>query len=230
MAATYAPNDAFTFAKTMVKSMPLDDVKVQILDDAAKMIWHAAPWRWTVAAFPDVTVAANTADYTVSIPADFLYLQESYLIDEGTDGTPRVLEVLPALSAGTIKGQPSSVSVSGTTLSLYPIQGAIKSGSSLKVISSYKKICPKVTSGTASTAGFLVMDDDWFWVYNSCVLYLAYKYADDQRAGSATINSAGQWQFTGERAVAEANIALMKEREKLPDEAGARIMKEIKQK
>jgi hypothetical protein len=213
----------------------LDDVKVQILDDAAKMLWHAAPWRWTVAAFPDVTVLANTADYTVSIPSNYLRLQEAYIVDEGHDGTPRVLEITPAMSAGVIKGQPSEVSVSGTaggsgTLSLYPVQGAIGTGSILKVISTYKKVCPTIASGNVATAGYLVMDDDWFWVYNSCVLYHAYLYADDQRAGSATFNSAGQWQFTGQRAVAEANIALMKDREALPDETGARIMKEPKQK
>jgi hypothetical protein len=230
MAATYAPNDAYTYCLTMVKDMPLADIKVQILDDAAKMIWHAAPWRWTIAAFPDVTVLANTADYTVSVPADFLYLQESFMIDEGNEGTPRMLEVVPAMSAGTVKGQPSEVSVSGTTLSLYPIQGAINTGSTLKVISTYKKACPKITSGNAATTGVLVMDDDWFWVYNSCVLYLAYLYADDQRAGGATLNSAGQFQFSGQRAVAEANIALMKDREKLPDDKGVRIMKEPKQK
>ena len=214
MEATYTPNDAFTFSKTRVKSMPLDDVKVQILDDAAKMLWHAAPWRWTVAAFPDVTVVANTADYTVAIPSNFLYLQEAYIVDEGRDGTPRVLEVTPSMSAGLIKGQPSTVSVTGTpgtngTLSLYPVQGAIASGSTLKVISTYKKVCPKITSGDVSTAGYLVMDDDWFWVYISTVLYLAYKYADDQRAGAATINSAGQWQFSGERAVVGTRDANM---------------------
>src|SRR3954465_11054851 len=108
MAATYAPSDATTFCKVMVKNMPLENVRVQILDDTLKMLWHAAPWRWTIAAFPTVTLAANTQDYTVAIPSDFLYLQEARVV-ESDEKTPRELMIEPLETSGGIKGQPSSI-------------------------------------------------------------------------------------------------------------------------
>lgn len=233
MASTYAPSDAFDYAKVLVKNMPLDDVKVDILDAAAKMLWHAAPWRWTVAAFPSITLANNTQDYTVAIPADFLYLQDAYLTNEDDD-TPRHLVIVPTRAAGGKKGQPSEVSVTGSagtngTARFYPTIGTIKTGDTLKMLGRYKKICPNITNANVSTAGVHVFDDDWFWVYQSCVVYFAYRYADDQRAGGATYSSDGRWQFTGHRAICEAEIALMREREKLAPSTD-RLVQEVKAK
>lgn len=215
MASTYAPSDAFTYAKTMVKNEPLDDVKISILDDALKMLWHAAPWRWSVGVFSTTTLVANTQDYTVTVPADFLYLQEAYITNENGD-SPRHLKVVPVRPAGGSPGQPSEVSLTSTTLRLYPKPGTIKTGDTLKVLATYKKLCPNVTVSNVSVAGTQVFDDDWFWVFKSGVLYHAYQYADDQRAGGATIGSNGSWQFTGQRGVFETNLQLMREREKLP--------------
>jgi hypothetical protein len=236
MAATYSPNDALTHCKIMVKNMKLQEIRAQILDDTLKMLWHAAPWRWTVAAFPDVTVTANTQDYVVAIPDDFLYMQEAKLVD-GTSGadSSRELDIEPFEIAGGLKGQPSSISITGTpgengTLRTYPIQGTISAGRTPKILSIYKKSAPKITEATYNTAGFQVFDDDWFWVYVSGVLYMAYLYADDARAGVATINGKGDYQFTGQRAVFESNLILMQQREKLSPVGTGRLLQEVKQK
>lgn len=232
MASTYFPSAAFDYAKTMVKNMPLDDVKLAILDDAAKMLWHAAPWRWTLGAFPSITLTANTQDYTVAIPSDFLYLQTSAVTDE--NGSPtRHLNIVPIREVGGSPSQPSEISITGTagtngTARLYPKVGTIATGVTLKVLSTYKQACPNITLANVGTA-ILEFDDDWFWVYRSIVLYYAYLYADDQRAGSATFGANGAWQFSGQRAVCEANIQLMREREKLAPSVD-RMVQEGKQK
>lgn len=72
----------------------------------------------------------------------------------------------------------------------------------------YKKTAPDLTTGI-STAGALIMDDDWFYVYREFVLYYAYKFADDPRAGGVTVAvtpSGVQRSFTGQLAVCQSLI------------------------
>jgi TM2 domain-containing membrane protein YozV len=232
MASTLFPSAAFDFAKVFIKRMYLDDVKAAICDDAAKMMWGAAPWRWTISAFPTVTLVANTQDYTVAIPSDFLYLQEAYLTNENGD-PKKDLEIGPLRVAGGSPGIPAEVSISGTpgtngTLRTFPKIGTIKTGDTVKIFSTYKKTATTITTGNIGTA-ILAFDDDWYWVYRSGVLYFAFLYAHDPRAGEAVIDDKGNWKFTGQRGVFEANLALMRDREKLAN-FGGRLLQEVKQK
>jgi hypothetical protein len=232
MASTLFPSAAFDTAKVFVKKMPLDDVKAAVCDDAAKMMWSAAPWRWTIGAFPTVTLIANTQSYTPTLPADFLYLQEAYLTNENGD-VKKDLKVGPLRVAGGSPGVPTEVAVTGTpgvagVMRTFPTIGTIKTGDTLKIISTYKKAATTITTGNIGTA-ILGFDDDWFWVYRSGVLYFAYLYADDPRAGEAIMTSTGEYKLTGQLGVFHANIAIMKEREKLASFAG-RLIQEPEQK
>lgn len=74
MAATYAPAEAFTYAKSYVKNMPLEAVGPPLLDEVSKIIWMHAPWRWTLGALPATTLTSSTQDYTIVAPSDFLFL------------------------------------------------------------------------------------------------------------------------------------------------------------
>jgi hypothetical protein len=232
MASTLFPSAAFDFAKVFLKRMPLDDVKAAVCDDAAKMMWSAAPWRWTIGAFPTVTLINNTQDYTPTLPADFLYLQEAYLTNE--NGSPdKALEIGPPRTAGGPSGIPTEVSVTGTpgspgVMRVFPIMGTIKTGDTLKVISTYKKTATTITTGNIGTA-ILGFDDDWYWVYRSGVLYYAYLYGDDPRAGEMILTSDGAWKATGQLGTFLTNIEIMKEREKLANFRG-RLIQEPKQK
>lgn len=221
MAATARPQDALVFVKQMIKRMPIDDpeVSVTIMDQANKMIWMAAPWRWTIRGLTNVTTAVNTQDYTVTLPADFLYLHDAYL-SNGSDIT-RELTIEPWLNDNVVvTGNPSRVAVqrsgSNDILRTYPRSGA-SIPANQQVVLRYKVEPPTITGQNQATPGVLVMDDAWFWVYISAVLYFAYLYADDQRAGGAQTDArSGGTQFTGQRAIVEANINAMREREKLP--------------
>ena len=219
MSSTYTAQFAADYVTTFIKGMPFDNVSVQVLDDVNKMMWMAAPWRWTLGAFTNVTLLNNTQDYTVALPSDFLYLQTAY----GTtaDGNPpNIYYVESYLNPGGKLGIPSRVAVvSGSpggsgTFRVSPQPGTVPAGET--IISLYKKQAPLITPANANNAGVLVFDDEWFWVYVSGVLYFAYLYGDDQRAGGAQMGANGQVQFTGQRGVFEANLQIMREREKLP--------------
>lgn len=216
MSSVYAPYDAFSFSKIYVKNTKLDDVEIRILDDALKYMWMAAPWRWTIGSLPTFTLVANTQDYTVTAPSDFLYLHSAYAHDGTTP--PRPLEIEPALPTTTkYIGQPNRVAgtlvSSNVQMRISPVAPNFP-GVAPTVISLYKKHAPTVTSGTASTVGLQVFDDEWFWVYQQGVLWLAYLYADDDRAGSVTFAD-GKVQYTGQRASFEAGLQFMRQNEKL---------------
>lgn len=221
MPSTFAPAAALDYAKRMTKNMPIEQVGVQILDDTNKMLWMHSPWRWSVGTFPNVTLTNDTQDYTVAIPSDFLYIQNSYVSSD--DGSaPRQLYIEPWILPGGKKGNPSRVAlVSGTpgtsgTLRFTPQPGQVPAAG-WTAITLYKKQAPILLANNINTPGVLVFDDEWFWVYVSGLLYHAYLYGDDQRAGSAQIDpSSGKVSFSGQRGVFEANMALMKMREKLP--------------
>lgn len=211
-----APSDAFDFAKIYVKNSRLDDVKVRILDDVNKYMWMAAPWRWTIGSMPDIVLAANTQDYPISKPADFLFLQEAYVIDGSTAPRPLIVEAtLPTLTRYV--GQPSRVAVVGSTVRISPVPGSFTGNLTNHVVSEYKIVAPDITSGNAGTPGAQVFPDSWFWVYQAGVLWRSYLYADDDRAGNVTF-AEGKVQYTGLRADFEAGLQTMRQTEKITPE------------
>lgn len=218
MASTLKPSDAFDFAKIYVKNTKLDDVKVRILDDVNKIMWMAAPWRWTLGSLATFNLAATTQDYTVVDPGNFLFLHSAYVHDGNL--VPRELIVEPSLPA-TVKyvGQPNRITIAGAsggnlTVRVSPVAPSFSGNLVNTVISLYKKQAPSITAINAGSAGAQVFDDEWFWVYQEGVLWKSYLYADDDRAGNITYAD-GKVQYTGQRASFEAGLQMMRESEKL---------------
>lgn len=221
MASTFRPVQAFDYAKRYLKNMPLEQVQVQVLDDVNKMMWMFAPWRWTINTFPNIPIINNTQDYNITVPSDFLYIQDSYITNQQGD-VPRTLHIEPWLPPGGKFGTQLSrmALVSGTpgnpgVVRFSPQPGNVPAN--WEAITLYKKQAPKLLASNINTPGIQVFDDEWFWVYVSGVLYFAYLFGDDQRAGSGQVDpSSGKATFTGQRGVFEANMQIMKQREKLP--------------
>jgi hypothetical protein len=219
MASTYRPIEAFDKVKIYIKSMPLDSVGVRVLDQTLKMMWMVAPWRWTISDLPVTTLASDTQDYSLALPSDFLYGYDAYYTDG--DDTTRALVIEPALPADLkVIGMPTRIAITGTAGSTGVLRTAPKPGTltgTYDIISLYKKISPVFTASNIYTAGTQVIPDEWFWVFEEGALYQAYKYADDQRAGSAQVDPiSGRIQYTGQRAIFEAALLQMIAREKLP--------------
>lgn len=224
MASTFAPIRAADFVTRFVKNMPFKTVQTDVLGQALYMFWMSAPWRWTLGAFPNIPLVSNTQDYPVSIPSDFLYLYNPFVIS--TDGgaaitgsaTDQRLKVEPAIATGGLIGTPTRCTVIGPagstgTFRLGPKPGSVPSNWQATAL--YKKTAPVLTNANLFTAGVQVFDDEYFWIYESGCLYLGYLYADDQRAGTVQFDSQGKASFTGQRGVFEANIQWLKEREKM---------------
>lgn len=221
MSATAVAQDALDSAKQMVKDMPLQRVWGAIAQDASNYIWTAGPWRWTLGVLTPITLTAAAQEFTVaSPPSDFLRLEQCYT----SDGTSlnRVQPVSSLPTSSTLTRVPTYVAISGITAAtpsqirfdaLYP---PIPSGSTPKFWAWYKKIIPDVQDNL-TTPGALVMDDDYYQIFREWVLYYAYRYADDQRAGGAnvTVNAQGDRQlaYSGQLAVARAALEELRREE-----------------
>lgn len=207
----YTAGEALTYAKEFIKNQPIDRaaIGVQTLDIASTFFWMYAPWRWTVAPMTAVNVTGNTPDYTITEPADFLYLQQAW-ITEADKITP--LDIVPVLPADPKQvGKPNSVAfVNGTpaVLRLFPQPAA---GGGKWLLSTYKKTHTRITA----TSDGLIFPDEWFPVYQEIVLYWALFFADDQRAGGSSTAANGATQHSGQWGKVISTLEAMKAREDL---------------
>lgn len=216
MAATKAPYDAFGYIKSFLKGMPLEQIGPEVLDEVNKIIWMAAPWRWTLGSLTAKSLVSNQQDYTITVPADFLYLWDGFISDGAN--VYRELTIEPTLPADVkVVGNVSRLAYMGSnTFRTFPKPGTLPNSPTQQFILRYKKTAPVITNQTQYDSGFLVMDDEWFWAFCAGVLWKAYQWGDDQRAGSITVASNGSVQYTGQLGIFRDALRSMAEREKLP--------------
>lgn len=213
MAATYPPSAALLYAKSFIKLMPVDsDVNIayNILDYASAVMWMAAPFRWTVGYVGSITVGGPATDYTLTDPTDFLYIEGAYIAKGNSNNylTPVSFLTNEAVTPGT----PTLISHPATNT--YRVSPAPTTGYNSPMFVYYKKQRPKITAANYTTPGVQVFDDEWFWVFQEGVLWQAYQYADDARAGGATVDQDGKMQYTGQLGVFQAGLASMRRSEK----------------
>lgn len=221
MSATLIPQDALDSCKQFIKSMPLETVWGMVAQDASNYIWTAAPWRWTIGVLSPITLAAAVQEFAVaSAPTDFLRLEQCFVSD-GTNLRPvKPVSCLPG--SMTLVRQPNYVAISAiidstpTTIRFDSIYPPLGNNINHKFWAWYKKTAP-LLAGVLTTPGALIMDDDYFQIFREWVLYYAYRYADDQRAGGAqvTTNAQGERQlsYTGQLAVAKAALEELRREE-----------------
>lgn len=215
MAATYQPADSFVYIKNFLKGMPLEQVGPAMLNEVSTMIWMSAPWRWTLGSLTATSLVSGQQDYTITAPSDFLYLLDGFIADG--DKVFRDLLVEPTLPSDVkVVGNVSRLAYMGSnTFRTFPKPGTLPASPTQQFILRYKKTAPKITNQTQYTAGFLAMDDEWFWVFNAGVLWKAFQWGDDSRAGGVTLTPSGP-QYSGQLGVFRDAIREMGTREKLP--------------
>lgn len=222
MATFYTPANAVAVAKSLIKKMSLDTttnptVAYQIADAANSLMWYAAPWYWTLGQLGNVTLTASAQDYaTAQQPTDFLYLHRCQV----TDGA-NLNEVTPVAQLPTTEvqiGNPSQVSqifTSGTNLGVrfWPRPSA---GEARIAVLQYKRSPSVISSTLFATSSAFAWPDVYYPVYQEGVLWAAYRWADDQRAGGAETDENGKTTYTGVLGSFMAMLHDMRRAEKLP--------------
>lgn len=218
------PYEAIAYAKQFVKSMPLERVAVEIVQDAYNYMWFAAPWRWSVGAGMEFNLVGGQYEYIFTagsgVPSDYLYVISATLITNDNSQTNIPLEVVSVLPTtghqGTLPTKiselPGAVPGTSVTYRVHPVKPQV-SGTN-KIVTIYKRKPFAWDAKTIHTTA-VQFPDEWFYVFKSLVLHHAYKFSNDDRAGGATVNPEdGSIVFNGQRAAAEAELLLMKTREK----------------
>lgn len=218
MATSIPPIDALLAANAQIKGMPLEDLYLTIANSVHRRIWQLANWTWTLASTPAITVPASTTGGTQTV--EFTSLTNVGRFIEAVGITPiatgggrtDTTEHMRAVSLNpttTLVGRPTTFqyipAFTGSTdafkfnvLPAYPV--------ACTLTGVYKKVFPAITAANLGTASSNnpQLPDDWYHVYEDGVLWQAYQYAGDQRAGS-TANG----QYTGQLALFMAGLANM---------------------
>lgn len=211
-----SPNDALVSAAIMLKNQPVVQLQQSILQDASSMLWLAAPWRWSLDVVTPFVAVGGSQDFVFTLPADWLRFERGWLQDSS-----KAQELQPCATqpVSTLPSQPVYFSYlrsgSSDLIRLNGVLPPVGSGQTgnASFYAVYKKVAPDLTN-TFNTPGALQMDDSYFWVYRQLVLYFAYLYGDDTRAGSATTvmspDGKVQVQYSGQLGVAHAAIEFMR--------------------
>ena len=203
MANLYSPSAAIAYSKSFIKKMSLDtssnaNVCYQIADQVNSIMWFAAPFYWTLGQLTSTVgnpvLTASAQDYGVTAPSDFLYLAKCYL----TDGTNLnwLTPVAQLPSTGVQAGNPSQVAYLTTSAAVVRFWPKPAVGEARSAVLQYKRSPSLVSSGNFASAMF-AFPDVYYPVYQAGVQHYAYHWADDQRAGTATVDENGKTTYTG---------------------------------
>ncbi len=218
---TLTPQDAIDYATEFVKSMPFSRVAAQVAQDVSNEIWGAAPWWWTISTLAPITLTdAVQKNNVVSPPSDFHRFETCYISEGKTKRSVKALAQVP--DGATLTGLPNFVAYMDVdnTPTTTPAQIWFEKlfatgGRTWKFWAWYKRTAPLLASAM-TTPGALGMPDDYYYVYREGVLYYAFKYATDPRAGGAQVTTQGGNRtvaYTGQLGVYRAAIEELRQQE-----------------
>ena len=226
MSSTFKLIDAFNDVKQKVRKMPLEDVQLQILQDALTDFWMAATWRWTVNGFV-MGLTAGSADQPITPPlTNILYFIDA-IFSDGQTIYPGHVE--PFLPVTVVKGVPNKLWYNSVTsaFKVSPLPINLPNNNTWSLSARYKLQVPILTPPNIRVAGTQLFDDEYWPVFKNALLYYAYLWGDDQRAGQLTFAN-GQVQATGQLGLYQFGLQQMKEREPLLTEYSNKTQEEKK--
>lgn len=211
------PSEALVSAKYFVKQIPADRDAEGIIRRALARVWTAGTFHWTIGSGTSFNLAGAVGSYDVTYPVDWGRTIKADLVTGYDLANTKPLEIVSHIEESNLYvGSPSKIAFLGepgleSSVRISPVPASLPNTQT--VTSLYKRTCPVYTKGDIYTLP-MPIPDDWYWVYEDAVLYEAYKYADDSRAGEARVEG-DKVIYTGQLAVAYAGINEMLRREPL---------------
>lgn len=212
MAPSYDPADALAMITPSLGNATLDSTaKGLIADEAQRVLWNFAPWKWERKNASDITIVHDTQDYT-TIPSDFMGLLAVQIVrTDVTPNKPTDLKIVDYINADkTEKKDPNSIDRITYLQELNSAAGGfrIPNPSIVSPVTAVIRITYRKTPATKYTSANLTTDfvelpDQYFYLYKEWLLYEAYRYLGDPRAGTATFTKSG-WVYSGQLAVANS--------------------------
>ena len=195
--AAYTYADALTFVGPFIKNIPLTAISVSMSDIINSITYTAYPWRWSLGSLSVEAVANGQQDYTIN-SSDFWRLVRVRLTKTSdTPDTYRELIVKDHLAPDLTKMSFLAMqycSYDGA-LSKLRLERAMQvaSGETYTINGEYQKKPTKITA----TSDAIHAPDHYFPVFVAGMKWLAYDFANDDRAGTAVLVKGGRVQYTG---------------------------------
>lgn len=186
--STYTWTDVLSIIGRKGSRSVMDDMATYIANLTLNWVNDKYDWRWTTAQLPPFYLVPNEQDYgapAVAIPSDFYGLRWCNLVR--TDNTPpyrQPLRVIKDLQTTHIRYLPHAIGYvpDKKCFRLYPrIPDNIGSPTYL-VEGVYKKLLPKITTGTLATTT-LPSDDVYLDMWIETARWIMYRLDNDPRAG-----------------------------------------------
>lgn len=217
MPSTYTYQNAIDLVRKFIKDVPLSTSSVDIMlcDRINSVTFGAYPWRWTLASFTAITLVDGTQDYSLAAADATTASGGVWQIVRGrlrrTDLTPdewRELEVRAFLAPElTRKGGLESIKLvaydEASNKLRFDKAADVPTGVTLQFEGEFKKNPTKITllsQKPHEVGGVSTFPDQYFDVIVEGLLWKAYQYTDDSRAGSV-VYVKGTSQYTGQLGV-----------------------------
>lgn len=229
MPTTYTYQNAIDLVRKFIKDVPLatSSVDIMLCDRVNSVTFGAYPWRWTLASFTAITLVDGTQDYALAA-ADLTSASGGvWQIVRGrlrrTDTTPdewRELGVRSFLAPElTRKGGLDSIKLvaydEASNKLRFDLAAAVPTGVVLQFEGEFKKNPTKIAALSQKAhevGGVSTFPDQYFDVIVEGLLWKAYQYTDDSRAGSI-VHIKGVTQYTGQLGVFHDALMWMAQQE-----------------
>lgn len=205
--ATYTAQNAIDLVRRFIKQIPLSDSSVDIMlcDRVNSVMWTAWPWRWSQASLTAIPLVDSQQDYALNSGDATALLRLLHARIARTDLTPdefREIDVAEHLSPElTRKGGINQIRKIAYVPALAKLRldlaAAVPTGTTLAIQGEYQTNPTKITA----LATTLVWPDQYFDVFTEGLLWKAYQFADDSRAGTAQMVKGGRVVYTGQMGV-----------------------------
>lgn len=200
MPFNYTPANAVTVVREMTKNIPYTAIDSQTCDMINSIMWNFYPFSWTINSLTAVSVTDGNQDVG-SAPADFDHLLRARLVR--TDLTPDEFHELnivtwlaPDLSEVGYQQITSICYEEAENEFRFDRAVDVGTGMTIQLQGEYKNTPTRITDSNLTTA--FLFPDHYFQVFVEGLLWQAYRYADDPRAGTTQTMRNGQRSYTGQ--------------------------------
>lgn len=198
---TYTGQNAIDLIKKHIKGMPLDGMEAILVDQVNSLIWTAYPWKWTLADLTPIDLEDGVQDYSLTNNDVFKLITANIVRTDLTPKEYRELSIVESIGVEVAwKGGLESIRrlalMKGNKIRLQ-MAADISSPVTLQIQGEYQQTPTKITALTTA----LPIPDHHFAVFTEGLLWRAYKYADDPRAGSIQIVKGGNPVYTGQMGI-----------------------------
>lgn len=214
--STYVYQDAVDFCQHLVKGIPVSNISAFAVDQINSMFWKAYPWGWTRDTLTPVSLVDGTQDYAVDAADTNKIWRLTGARITYTSISPtqyrdlRIMRHIEPYLASKISWPSFQLISYEVEIDKYRLEAAVSipSNVTLRLDGEYQLFPPKITS-LSQTIQF---PDYHMNVFCDGLLWMLYRLADDERAGTAIKTPSGV-QYTGQMGIFYDGIVMTKEAE-----------------